>query len=116
MGYEQIIYGLIVLFVLSPVAGWVAFIRKKDKEALDNAIKINAKQETKIAMLEKDMQHLKESMITEEKVRSIVHENIEPIKEGQSEIKNTVTSIHESITEMRIQWASQNGHANVGQS
>ena len=106
MDFEKAMWSLMTLLVVAPMVGYMGWVRKKDKEKLDKVAEDNIS-------LMKDVEHLQTAMLTEDNVRAIVHDNLEPVKEGQTEIKNTVNTIHDTLTEMRIQMAS---NGNGGQT
>ena len=82
------------------MGGYMLFQRKKDKETLDT--------------LAKDVAVLQANEVTEETVKSIIHDHLEPVKEGQQEIKATVNQIAAGMTDLRVALAAQTGQAKIG--
>lgn len=99
---NQFLWVLFSMLVISPMAGFMMFVRKRDKETLDK--------------LTTDVAVLQSKQLTEQEVKTIIHDHLEPIKEGQTEIKQTVNTISALLTEMRLAMAARRGQSDLNDS
>ena len=106
METNQLIWAFFSMMVsalfIAPMGGYMLFQRKKDKETLDK--------------LATDVAVLQANEVTEEKVKNIIHDHLEPVKEGQQEIKETVNSIASTLVDLRVALAAERGHTDTHNS
>ena len=85
----------IIALLWAPLIGWIMFHKRRDKENLDTLKDRVTKLETKC--------------VTKDEVREIVRDETAGIADGQVDIKHTLTGIANTVMEIRLKQARDEG-------
>jgi hypothetical protein len=81
----------IINWVWLAPAGWVWSVLKKQTET--------------VAQLDKDMAVLKQSAVDEEKVRAVVHEQLQPLREDMAELNTGMQGVTAIVQDIKVELA-----------